>query len=173
MNIRLRLSVALLSCLFTGFVILAPVSASAAAKDACSLITSTDAQAALGEPVGPPRNEPRPGASACRFRSAQDSALSAKTLTLTAHYSDTDVSGNEAAMGDSLKAAGYKDVHQVSGVGDVALWGTNSVVGRPTGELTVRKGKNLILTIIISGIQGHATALDRAKALAATILPKA
>jgi hypothetical protein len=94
-------------------------------------------------------------------------------LTVTAHYSDTDVSGNEAAMADSLKAAGYKNVQQISGVGDAAVWGTNSMMGHPTGELTVRKGKNLILTIIISGIQDEATALARAKALAATILPKA
>jgi hypothetical protein len=47
------------------------------------------------------------------------------------------------------------------------------MMGHPTGELTVRKGKNLILTIIISGMQDEATALARAKALAATILPKA
>jgi hypothetical protein len=173
MNLRHALAIALLSCLLTGLVVLAPVPASAAAKDACSLITSADAQAALGEPVSPPRNEPRPGASACRFRSTQGSALSAKTLTVTAHYSDTDVSGNEAGMAESLKAAGYKNVQQVSGVGDGAVWGTNSMMGHPTGELTVRKGKNLILTIIISGIQDEATALTRAKALAASILPKA
>jgi len=173
MNLRLALSIALLSCLFTGLVVLAPVPASAAAKDACSLITAADAQAALGEPVSPPRNEPRPGASACRFRSTQGSALSAKTVTLSVHYSDTDVSGNDTGMAETLKAAGYKNVHQVSGVGDAAIWGTNSMMGRPMGELTVRKGKNLILTIIISGIQDEATALARAKALAATILPKA
>jgi hypothetical protein len=172
MNLRLAVSIALLSCVFT-VVVLAPVSARAAAKDACSLITSADAQAALGEPVSPPRNEPRPEASACRFRSTQGSALSAKTVTLSAHYSDTDISGNEAGMADSLKAAGYKNVQQISGVGDAAVWGTNSMMGRPMGELTVRKGKNLILTIIISGIQDETTALARAKALAATILPKA
>jgi hypothetical protein len=144
-----------------------------AAKDACSLITSADAQAALGEPVSPPRNEPRPGGSACRFRSAQGPSLSAKTVTLTAHYSDTDVSGNESNMADSLKAAGFKNVHQVSGVGDAAVWGATTMMGRPSGNLTVRKGKNLILTIIISGIADEATALDRAKALAAAVLPKA
>ncbi|MGA2372391.1 MAG: hypothetical protein ACLP3R_10680 [Candidatus Korobacteraceae bacterium] len=173
MNLRLALSIALLSCLFTSLVVLAPVPARAAAKDACSLITSADAQAALGEPVSPPRNEPRPEGSACRFRSTQGSALSAKTVTLSVHYSDTDISGNEGGMADSLKAAGYKNVQQISGVGDAAVWGTNTMMGKPTGELAVRKGKNLILTIIISGIQDEATALARAKALAATILPKA
>jgi len=173
MKMRLTISLALVLYLLASFLVLAPAPASAAAKDACSLITAADAQAALGEPVSPPRNEPRPGASACRFRSTQGSALSAKTVTLSAHYSDTDISGNDTGMAETLKAAGYKNVHQVPGVGDAAVWGTNSMMGRPMGELTVRKGKSLILTIIISGIPDEATALARAKALAATILPKA
>src|SRR5580658_2005338 len=122
MNPRLALSIALLSCMFASLVVLAPASTSAAAKDACSLITSADAQAALGEPVSPPRNEPRPEGSACRFRSAQGASLTAKTVTLSAHYSDTDVTGNDTGMADSLKAAGFKNVQQVSGVGDAAVW---------------------------------------------------
>jgi hypothetical protein len=173
MKMSLKLSLALQFSLLLGVVAFAAVPGWSAAKDACSLITSADAQAALGEPVSPPRNEPRPEGSACRFRSAQGPALTAKTVTLTAHYSDTDVSGNESGMADSLKAAGFKNVHQVSGVGDAAVWGAATMMGRPSGNLTVRKGKNLILTIIISGIADEATALDRAKALAVTILPKA
>ena len=172
MNLRLAASIALLSSLLS-VVVLSPVRARAAAKDACSLITSADAQTALGEPVSAPRNEPRPGGSACRFRSTQGSALSGKTVTLSVHYSDTDVSGNDAGMASSLQGTGFKNVQQVSGVGDAAVWGTNSMMGRPTGELTVRKGKNLILTIVIGGMADEATALARAKALAATILPKA
>jgi hypothetical protein len=168
-----RISLAFLSCLFICFVVVATVPAWSATKDACSLITAADAQAALGEPVSPPRNEPRPEGSACRFRSAQGASLTAKTVTLSAHYSDTDVSGNDSGMADNLKAAGFKNVQQVSGVGDAAVWGATTMLGRPAGELTVRKGKNLILTIIISGIADEATALDRAKALAITILPKA
>ncbi len=173
MKMPLRRSLVLQLSFFLVLVTVAAIPARAAAKDACSLITSADAQAALGEPVSPPRNEPRPEGSACRFRSAQGSSLAAKTVTLTAHYSDTDVSGNESGMADTLKAAGFKNVHQVSGVGDAAVWGSTTMLGRPSGELTVRKGKNLILTIIISGIADDATALDRAKALAVTILPKA
>ena len=143
------------------------------AKDACSLITAADAQAALGEPVSSPRSEPRPEGTACSFRSAQGPSLTAKTVTLSTHYSDTDISGDDSGMAESLKTAGFKDVHQVSGVGDAAVWGATVMLDRPAGELTVRKGKNLILTIIISGIADEATALDRAKALAITILPKA
>ncbi len=160
---------------------------------ACSLVSSSSLPSPLrlqprmhAASSPPPTRKPRwasrflrpetnlgPERSACRFRSTQGSALSAKTVTLSVHYSDTDVSGNDTGMAESLKAAGYKNVHQVSGVGDAAIWGTNSMMGRPMGELTVRKGKNLILTIVISGIQDEATALARAKALAATILPKA
>ncbi len=173
MKMRSRVPLALISCVFIGFVVLAPTPARAATKDACSLITAADAEAALGEPVAPPRNEPRTDGSACSFRSAQGASLTAKTVTLNAHYSDTDISGNESAMADSLKAAGFKNVQPVSGVGDAAVWGTASKLGRPSGNLTVRKGKNLILTIIISGMDDDATALDRAKALALTVLPKA
>jgi hypothetical protein len=173
MKMPLRLSPVLRFSLVLCLVAFVSVPAWSASKDACSLITSADAQAALGEPVSPPRNEPRPGGSACRFRSAQGPSLTAKTVTLSAHYSDTDISGNESGMADGLKAAGFKDVHQISGVGDAAVWGTTTMMGRPSGNLTVRKGKNLILTIIISGIADEATALDRAKALAVAILPKA
>ncbi len=76
-------------------------------------------------------------------------------------------------MADSLKAAGFKNVHQVSGVGDAAVWGAATMMGRPSINLTLRKGKNLVLTIIISGIADDAVALDHAKALALTVLPKA
>ncbi len=173
MKMRSTLTLALVSCLFTSFVALTSTPARAAAKDACSLITSADAEAALGEPVAPPRHEPRPEGSACSFRSAQGPSLTAKTVTLSTHYSDTDISGNENAMADSLRAARFTNVQPVLGVGDTAVWGTASMMGRPSGNLTVRKGKNLILTIIISGIADEATALDRAKALATAVLPKA
>jgi hypothetical protein len=172
MKMRSPIPLALVSCLFIGFVVMAPAPARAAAKDACSLITAADAEAALGEPVAPPRNEPRTDGSACRFRSAQGASLTAKTVTLNAHY-NTDISGSESGMADSLKAAGFKNVQPVLGVGDAAVWGTASMMGRPSGNLTVRKGKNLILTIIISGIADDAVALDHAKALALTVLPKA
>lgn len=148
----------------------------AAGKDACTLLTAADAQAALGEPVGPPRNEPRPSSggevSACKYRSTQGSALSAKSVTLTVHYADSDISGSDAGMADSLKSAGMKNVHAVSGVGDAAVWASNTSMGRPMGELTVRKGKSVMLTIIITGMSDDAAALEHAKALALKLVPQ-
>jgi hypothetical protein len=146
-----------------------------AAKDACTLLTADDAQAAVGEPVGPPKSRPRSMAGAegsnCQFRSTQGSALSAKSVSLTVEYSSSDISGNEGGMMENLKSAGFKNVHAVSGVGSSAVWGTNSVMGRPQGELSVLKGKTIMLIIIISGLPDEA-ALDRAKAVALKILPK-
>ena len=46
------------------------------------------------------------------------------------------------------------------------------MMGKPTGELTVRKGKTVMLIILIVGLD-DATSLDRAKALAAKVLPQA
>ncbi|MGA7217033.1 MAG: hypothetical protein WBX38_01885 [Candidatus Sulfotelmatobacter sp.] len=162
---------------FLSAVLLTSVPSWAAAKDACSLITSDDAQAALGEPVGLPKSRPRSMAGAdgsnCQYRSTQGSALKAKSVSLTVGYSSSDISGNENGMMENLKSAGYKNVRQISGVGSSAVWGTNSMMDRPTGELSVLKGKNIMLIIIIDGIADEPTALDRAKALAAKVLPKA
>jgi hypothetical protein len=41
------------------------------------------------------------------------------------------------------------------------------------GELSVLKGKNVMLIIIVDGIADDVTALDRAKALGLKVLPKA
>jgi hypothetical protein len=163
--------------LFLFAAVLVPARSWAAAKDACSLITSDDAQAALGEPVGPPKSRPRSMAGAegtnCQYRSTQGSALKAKSVSLTAEYSSSDISGNENGMMDNMKTSGYKSVRQISGVGSSAVWGTTSMMGKPMGELSVLKGKSVMLIIIIDGIADEATALDRAKALALKVLPKA
>jgi hypothetical protein len=163
-------------CLF-GLVFLSWIPAFAAVKDACSLITASDAQDALGEPVGSPRSEPRPSAAGdgteCKFRSTQGNAFRAKSVSLTVHYANSDISGSDAAISENLKSSGFKDVHSVSGVGDAAVWATNSMMGHPMGELTVRKGKSVMLIILITGVADEAAALDRAKALALKVLPKA
>ena len=74
-------------------------------------------------------------------------------------------------MADSMKSAGYQ-VQKVGGVGDEAIWATRATLGRQTGELTVRKGKSILLVVIINGLLADA-ALDQAKALAAKALPRA
>lgn len=151
-------------------------SASAAVKDACTVITSTDAQAVLGEPVGPPEPQSRSSGagegSVCKFRSAQGKALSRKTISLTIEYSTDDLSGTAGGISSNLKSAGFKSVHDVAGVGDRAVWGVTSLMGKAMDELTVLKGKHTMLIILTVGIQDEAAALDRAKSLAVKILPK-
>ncbi len=165
----------LLPCIAAGLSLLIPAKASAA-KDACSLMTSADAQAVLGEEVGPPQQDDRASSgvegSACKFRSSQSRGLRAKTLTLTVRYSATDLSGSAAGMKESLVSGGFKNVREIPGVGNAALWATNTVMGKAMAELTVRKGKNVMLTIVIMGVADEATALEHAKELAAKVLPK-
>jgi len=74
------------------------------------------------------------------------------------------------AMAETLKQAGFKDVHPVTGAGDEAIWATNTILGRAMDELTVRKGKSILLIILVDGISDEATALTRAKTLASLAL---
>jgi hypothetical protein len=138
-----------------------------ATKDACSLVTAADAQAVLGEPVGPGVPTGRSGAesegSACRFKSTQTRT---KSVSLTVEYSHEDLNGKMGAMAENLKQSGFKNVQTVSGAGDEAIWATNTMLGRSMGELTVRKGKQIMLIIIVNGVADEAAALTRAKALA-------
>jgi hypothetical protein len=158
-----------------GFLLLASFCLSGAVKDACSLVTAAEAEAALGEPVSAPQPEMRPSppgeASACRYRSAQGRGLKGKSVSVSVHYSSTDLTGTMGAMADNMKTAGYQ-VQKMGGVGDEAIWATRAALGRPTGELTVRKGKSILLVVIINGLPGDA-ALDQAKALAAKALARA
>ena len=162
--------------LLAAWAILIPRPSSAAVKDACTVISSADAEAAIGEAVGPP--QPENGASGagegsgCRYRSAQGKALSRKSVSLSVRYTNDDLSGSSKGISDDLKSNGFKDVHEVSGVGDRAVWGTTSLMGRSTTELTVLKGKHTMVIVIISGIADDATAIDHAKALALKVLPK-
>jgi hypothetical protein len=151
-------------------------SPAAAVTDACSVVTAADAEAALGEPVGPPKSEVRPSgagrAPVCKFRSKQGSALKAKTVSVSIRYGAFNLGNKMSAIADNEKSAGYKDVHEVGGVGDGAVWGTTSMLGRMMGELTVRKGNSTMLVIVIGGLQDEASALEHAKTLAAKVLPK-
>ena len=153
------------------FSLLTAASASAAKKDACSFLTSSEAQAAIGEAVGPARAEDRSSGagqgSSCRYRSASGRALSGKSVSLNVRYSDTDLTGSAIGIGENLESAGFKNVHDVAGVGSAAIWGSNSILSRPQGELTVIQGKSVMLIVIIDGIANEADALARAKVIAA------
>ena len=111
-------------------------------------------------------------ASVCEFRSSQSKGLKAKSLSVTVHYSNSDVRGSAPEITSNLNAAGFTNVRQVSGVGDSAVWATRTMMGKPMGELTVLKGKSVMLTIISNGVPDEASALERSKALAAKLLPK-
>ncbi|RXH54668.1 hypothetical protein [Granulicella sibirica] len=147
-----------------------PATLHAARKDACSLIASSDAQAALGEPVGPSKEENRSygkgEATSCQYRSTLGSALRGKSVSLEVRYSDDDLTGSAKGIAESLQSAGFKDVHLVAGAGSAAVWGSNSILGRTQGELTVIQGKSVMLIIIISGIPDEADAISKAKAMA-------
>jgi len=173
-NIHTKL---LATLLLVSFVFLFSVHARAAGrKDACTLIAPADAQSAIGEPVGAPRAENRSfGAgdgSSCKYRSTTGSALKAKSVSLTAHYSQTDLTGSIDGIAQNLKASGFKDVQKIAGIGSAAVWGANSVLGRPQGELTVIQGKSVMLVILIDGIPDEADALARAKSIAAKAIGK-
>lgn len=176
MRIRLHVASTVFSCVFAAAALWFPSTLSGAVKDACTVLTQADAEAALGEPVGPPRSESRPSgageAPACKFRSAQGGALKGKSVSLTIRYGANDLANKMGAIADSERASGYNNVHEVGGVGGGAVWGTVSIMGKLTGELTVRKGDSVMLVVLIGGIQDEATALDRAKVLAAKVLPK-
>ena len=153
------------------FAWLTVASATASTKDACSFLTPSEAQAALGEAVGPARAEDRSSGagqgSSCRYRSTTGRALSGKSVSLNVRYSETDLTGSSAGIGENLQSAGFKNVHDVAGVGSAAIWGSNSILGRPQGELTVIQGKFVMFIVIIDGIPNEADALARAKVIAA------
>jgi hypothetical protein len=167
----------LLPTLLVSFVVLSCVHANAAgSKDACTLIAPADAQTAIGEPVGPPRAENRSfGAadgSSCKYRSTTGSALKAKSVSLSVHYSQTDLTGSADGIAQNLKSSGFKDVQKIAGIGSAAVWGANTVLGRPQGELTVIQGKSVMLVILIDGIADPADALARAKSIASKAIGK-
>ena len=60
----------------------------------------------------------------------------------------------------------------MSGVGTAAVWGSNSILGRSQGDLTVIERKSVMLIVIISGIANEADSLSRAKLIAAKALAK-
>jgi hypothetical protein len=169
---RVRLLFVLSACL--GLIVTGNVRA--ATMDACTLFTPADAQKALGEPVGPSQAEGRSfGAgegSSCRYRSATGQAVSGKSVSLNVRHSETDLTGSTTGIAENLKSAGFKNVHEVAGIGSAAVWASNSILGRLQGELTVIQGKSVMLIVIIKGIPDEADALSRAKAIAAASIQR-
>jgi hypothetical protein len=156
--------------------VLIAISAQAAPKDACSLITPTDAQSVLNEPVGAPRSESRSSSAgdgtSCQYRSTIGGAFKAKSVSVEVHYSQTDLTGSASGITENLKSAGFKTVHDVAGIGTAAIWASNSILGRAQGELTVIQGKSVMLIIILNGFPDQTDALARAKVIASKAIAK-
>jgi len=148
----------------------------AATKDACGLLSLADAQTALGEPVGPAKFENRSfghgEATSCRFRPTVGKVIGGKSVSLEVRYSDDDLTGSAKGIAENFQSAGFKNVHQVSGIGTVAVWASNSVFGKLQGELTVIQGKSVMLIVLIDGLASEAEAISSAKIIATKALAK-
>jgi hypothetical protein len=156
--------------------LLFPAAVYAAGPDACSLLDATSAQKALGEPVGPPKLENRSfgkgEATSCQYRSTVGKSLKAKSVSLEVRHSDDDLTGSAKGIEQSFQSSGFKNVHQVSGVGSAAVWASNSIFGRSQGELTVIQGKSIMLIVLIEGVPNEAGAISNATLIASKALAK-
>ena len=135
----------------------------AAAPDACSLLDSATAQKVLGEPVGLAKLENRSfgkgDASSCQYRSTIGKPFKAKSVSLEVRHSDDDLTGSAKGIAQSFQSSGFKNVHQVSGIGTTSIWASNSIFGRSQGELTVIQGKAVMLIVLIEGLPNEADAI--------------
>ena len=169
---KIRFSLVLSLC----FGLLAHGNLRASTVGACNLLTASDAETALGDKVGDAQVEDGSfGAgvgSSCRYRSTGGPILSAKSVSLSVRRSESDLSGSVAGIAENLRSAGFKNVHDVTGIGSAAVWGRNSVLGRFQGELTVVQGRSVMLIVIIKGVPDETDALSRAKTIAATALQR-
>jgi hypothetical protein len=142
--------------------------ASAQSKDACSLVDAADVAAVLGEPVQAPQTESRAAktaqSSTCRFLTPQ---APFKSLSVVVQF----VSDATALhMSDRLKQLAATNIEPVSGVGDDAAWGSMTFAGKTICQLSARKGKSMLLLLILGGMTDDAETLGRVKILAAKIL---
>jgi len=160
--------------LFLTFVIAA--TGAALAKDACSLLTSDDLHATLGQPFHQVRNGMIPPSapglqySACTFETVKGGSR----LSLLARYSSTRDNDRTSELMAKLRSQGFQDVREISGIGDGAVWAVMTISARSnTCQLTFMKGKRIFLLLTIAHAQDPAAALEQGKALAARILPRA
>jgi hypothetical protein len=164
---KLRLCFAFIAVLAT-----AAPSTAADRKDACTLLTAVDAEAALGEAVaaGQPQVISAGGGglaavSNCRYRPAH--AAIGKSVALMARYSPVPNPAASDSVRASLKSMG--DPKDVPGVGDSALWVFHKTGRMTSGQLNIFKGATYLI-VTLDGAADEAAALDRAKALALKLI---
>ena len=123
--------------------------------DACSLITASEAAAALGKPVDPGA-APEPGAHSCLFSDAGISIDSVEiSITSVADFKPTQ------------KSIPGLTITQVSGIGDDAYYvslGTGLVV------LNVRKGQTTFTTSVLLKSASDSALMAAEKTLAMAVL---
>jgi hypothetical protein len=123
--------------------------------DACSLITTAEAAAALGKPVDP-GVVPEPGAHSCLF---SDAAVSTDGVEISIN--------NVADFNPTQKSIPGITITQVSGVGDAA-YTTN--VGAGMVVLKVRKGQTAFTTSVLLKGASDSELLAAEKTLALAVL---
>lgn len=169
MNCRLKVLISAVTCLLVlGAQSFVP-KAAAEVKSACSLVTAEDVEAFIGEPASRPQRESYYSSSTCRFLGSQNRT---KYLSVMVQQVTTDSSAGTTATPDYFKIFNFKNVQQVLGVGDEAMWASATFGGRQICQLFVNKGKSTRLIIMIGGFPDDADTLDRARILANKILSK-
>jgi hypothetical protein len=152
-----------------------PVSAGAAGKDACSLLTAADAEAALGEVVAAPQAQViSPGGdglaavSSCRFKPVH-SAIG-KSVSLMARFSPTPNPADADSVRSSLERMGQPK--EIRGVGDKALWVFHKTGPITSGQLNVFSKGTIYLIFTVDGLADDSAALEKTKALAQKVLSR-
>ena len=148
--------------------------ASLQAKNACNLLSAADVQAVIGEAVGKPQNDTiaksdTTDVSVCKYNTAGQSA---KTVSLLSRYTGAPNHEDAAVIAKTLEKNGYKNVHEVPGIGDHAIWAMTGINHRITGQLTVLKGDKILFVVTLIGFPDEPTSFDKAKSLALKVLPK-
>jgi hypothetical protein len=162
--------------LFWLLTLLIAATGTALAKDACSLLTSDDLQSTLGQsfhqvPNGMiPPSAPGLQYSECTFETVRGGPR----VSLLARYSTTRDNDSTSELMAKLRRQGFKDVREVSGVGDGAVWAIMTISAKSnTCQLTFMKGKRTFLLVTIGHAPDPAAAFEQAKALANRIVPRA
>jgi hypothetical protein len=132
-----------------------PTNGVAKTLDACTLITTAEAAAAVGEPVDPGA-PPEPGSSSCLF-TAQAISINSVEITIT----------SVADFNPDKPSITGLTITKVSGVGDAAY---TLSIGPGYIVLNVRKGQaTFSVSVLITGASNDQL-LDKEKTLAGLIL---
>lgn len=126
--------------------------------DACSLITATEAAAALGEPVDP-GTVPTPGARSCIFAGHPATGIEVSAVEIS-------ITGVAGFNPDKPSIPGLT-ITKVAGIGDAAYYVS---IGAGLVVLNVRKGQTTFTTSVLRKALSDTELQSAEKALALLIL---